>query len=499
MVATDCSEQLTLWDLGSQEVTVRFDGGRVVSDAGLLSLRAFDKKLGLIAALAQRLPDPRSQEHCTYSCADLLAQRVYQILAGYPDAHDAQTLRTDPLFQTLLDVAPDADDPTLASGSTLSRFQYAYTRRQAHLPACERPVLLEQQAARNERLRIVNDYLVEVFIRTRTQRPRYVIIDLDATDDPTHGQQLLSLFHGYFEQYQYFPLLAFDGDTGLPLAAWLRPGTVHASCGATDVLAAIVAALRRAWPGLTILVRGDNGLAVPEMYDYCEREGLLYVFGYATNAVLKRDTDAALAALQQRWQEAGQPEPTWKHFAAFEDYQAGTWPWPRRLVVKLEVNRRGTNRRFVVTNLSGEPQGIYEGIYVQRGDVPESPIGELKKGLEADRLSAHGFRANALLLLEHVLAYTLVVLYRQAAAPAAPELATAEVSTWRQRLWKVGAVVKTSVRRIWFQMSQTWPFAALWQRVHRAALAWAEQVLAVRAAAAWEDTTVPAARPVLLK
>jgi hypothetical protein len=494
MVATDCVEQLTLWDVGSQEVTVRFDGGRVVSDAGLLSLRAFDKKLGLIAELAQRLPDPRCQKQCTYSCATLLAQRVYQILAGYPDGNDAQTLRGDPLFQTLLDVSPDDAERTLASGSTLNRFQYAYTRRQAHLPVEERPVLLEQQAARNERLRIFNDYLVEVFIRTRTERPKYVIIDLDATDDPTHGQQILSLFHGYFEQYQYFPLFAFDGETGLPLAAWLRPGTVHGSCGAADVLATIIAQLRRAWPGLTILVRGDNGLAVPEMYEYCEREGLLYVLGYATNAVLKRDTDAALAVLQQRWQDASQPDQTWKHFTVFEDYQAGTWPWPRRLVVKLEVNRRGTNRRFVVTNLCGDPQGIYEGVYVQRGDVPESPIGELKKGLEADRLSAHGFRANALLLLEHVLAYTLVVLYRQAAAAAAPEMATAEVSTWRQRLWKVGAVVKTSARRIWFHLSQSWPFAELWQRLHVAALAWAERVTATAAA---QQTAWPEPRPLL--
>jgi len=487
---TDRQEQLTLWDIGSQEVTVRFDGGRVVSDAGLLSLRAFDKKLGLVADLARRLPDPRSQEHCTYAVADLLTQRVYQILAGYPDAHDAQTLRTDPLFQTLLDVAPDDEDATLASASTLSRFQYAYTRRQAHLPVEERPVLLEQQSARNQRLVIVNDYLVELFVRTRTEPPKYVILDLDATDDPTHGDQVLSLFHGYFDQHQYFPLLAFDGATGLPLAAWLRPGTLHASGGAAEMLADIVTRLRQAWPGLTIVVRGDAGFAMPALYDFCEREGLLYAFGYATNAVLKRDTDAWLAELQQAYRDAGQPAQTLKRFEVFEDYRAGGWPWPRRIVVKLEVNRCGTNRRFVVTNLCGHPQGIYEGFYVQRGDVPESPIGELKKGLQADRLSAHGFRANALLLLEHVLAYALVVLYRQAAASAAPEMAQAEVSTWRQRLWKVGAVVKTSVRRIWFHLSETWPYAELWQRAHGAALAWAERLLTA-ARQIGEDLLVP--------
>jgi len=476
---TDCFQQLTLWSIDQQEVTVACDGGRVVTDAGLLSLRAFDKKLDIVGNLARRLPDPRAQRHITYSAEDLLVQRVYQILAGYPDGNDAQRLRVDPLFQTLADVSPADDDPTLASGSTLNRFQYAYTRRQADLPPEERPVLLEQQAARNERLRLFNDYLVELFVGTRTQRPAYVILDVDATDDPTHGQQTLAFFHGYYEQYQYFPLLVFDGATGFPLAAWLRPGTVHASCGAVSILRPIVEALRKAYPGLTILVRGDNGLAVPDVYEYCERAGLLYAFGYASNAVLKERSAPWLDDLQLYYDLYGRRSgETLKRFETIEDYQAASWSRPRRILVKVEVNRLGTNRRFVVTNMSGQAQGLYEGFYVQRGDVPESPIGELKKGLEADRLSAHGFRANALLLLEHVLAFALVVLYRQAAAPAAPEVARAEVSTLRTWLWKVGAVVKTSVRRIWFHFSTTWPQRDLWQRVHDAAMRFAEQVQA---------------------
>lgn len=468
-MATDCCEQLTLFPIGQQEITVRFDGGRVVSDAGLLSLRGFDKRLGIVAGLAERLLDPRAQKWITYSCEELLTQRVYQILAGYPDGNDAQSLRTDPLLQTVADVSPDARRP-LASGSTLNRFHYAYTRRQAELPAEERPIALEQQAALNGRLRTCNAYLIELFVRTRQEQPTYVILDLDATDDPTHGQQVLSFFHGYYEQYQYFPLLAFDGETGFPLAAWLRPGTVHASCGAVDVLRDIVDQLRQAWPGVLILVRGDSGLAVPEMYDYCEREGLLYALGYAANDVLKDRTDTWLADLQEYHRWYGRSEATVKRFEEIANYQAGTWSQPRRIVVKLEVNRQGTNRRFVVTNLSGDPGGIYAGFYVQRGDVPERPIGELKKGLQADRLSAHGFRANALRLLEHVLAYAIVVLYREAAA-AVPEVAQAEVSTLRQKLWKVGAVVKTSVRRIWFHFSETWPHRELWVRTHRAVMA----------------------------
>lgn len=439
-------------------------------------LRAFEKKLGIIAELGRRFPDPRAQQQITYSSADILGQRVYQILAGYPDANDAQTLRHDPLFQTLVDVSPsDNEQATLASGSTLNRFASAYTRRQAHLPVEERPVLLEQQAARNERLDLLNEYLVELFVGTRTETPTHIVIDLDATDDPTHGEQTLSLFHGYFEQYQYHPVFAFDGATGFPLAAWLRPGTVHASCGAVSVLDSIVRQLRQAWPDLLIIVRADNGFAVPAMYEYCETHGLLYVLGYATNDILKDKTDAVLNDLQTYYRFYGQREPSLQRFERFEDYQAGGWSRSRSIIAKIEINRLGTNRRFVVTNMTGHPQGLYHGVYVQRGNVPEKPIGELKNGLHMDRLSLHSFRANALRLLEHTLAYAIVVLYRGAAA-SVPEVARAEVNTLRQMLWKVGAVVNTSVRRIWFHFSTTWPYREVWLQAHQAATAWLQRL-----------------------
>jgi len=465
-MATDCSEQLTFWDLGTQQVTVDFQGGRVVTDAGLLPVRLLDKELGVLATIAQRLPDPRAQKLVTHSREALLTQEVYQILAGYPDGNDAQVLRNDPLFQTLVDVSPDAQQP-LASGSTLNRFHHAYTRRQAELPWEERPVLQEVDASLTRRLKILNAYLPELFIRTRRTPPTYVILDIDPSDDPTHGQQVLSFFHGYFDQHQYFPLFVFDGQTGFPLAAWLRPGTVHASCGAVATLAPIVEALRAAWPDVTILVRGDTGLAVPEVYDWCEAEGLLYAFGYASNDALKERTAPALADLQTYYAFYQQREPEVQRFEVIEDYQAESWPRPRRLVAKIEINRHGTNRRFVVTNLSGHGQGIYHGFYVQRGATPERPIGELKNGLQMDRLSFHRFRANSLKLLEHTLAYALVVLHREATV-AVPEVARAEVSTLRQRLWKVGAVVKTSVRRIWFHFSETWPQRAFFVQVYQA-------------------------------
>jgi hypothetical protein len=460
---TDCFNQLTFWDIGRQQVILDFDGGSVVTDAGLLPLRLLDRELGVLAQVAQRLPDPRAQKFVTHNCEALLTQEVYQILAGYPDGNDAQTLRNDPLFQTLIGVSPNDEQP-LASGSTLNRFHHAYTRRQADLPPQERPVLREVDTALTQRLKILNDYLPELFVRTRRTPPSYVILDIDPSDDPTHGQQVLSFFHGYYDQHQYFPLFVFDGDTGFPLAAWLRPGTVHGSCGAVTTLQPIVQALRAAWPNVTILVRGDSGLATPEVYEFCESEGLLYAFGYSSNNVLKERTESALHDLQTYYCYYGHREPSVQRFEVFEDYQAEGWLRPRRIVAKIEINRQGTNRRFVVTNLSGDGRGIYHGFYVQRGDVPERPLGELKNGLHMDRLSFHRFRANGLKLLEHTLAYALVVLHREATA-SIPEVAHAEVNTLRQRLWKVGAVVKTSVRRIWFHISTSWPERRLFERV----------------------------------
>jgi len=488
-MATDCSQQLTFWRVGQQQVTVDFDGGQIVTDAGLLAIRALDKELGVLSELAQRLPDPRAQKLITHSREALLTQQVYQILADYADCNDAQVVRQDPLFQTLVGYPPHANSP-LASGSTLARFKGAFTRRQAELPLEERPALFEMDAAQTQRLKILNDYLPELFVRTRRAPPASVIIDLDASDDPTPGQQILSAFHGYFDQHQYFPLFAFEGVTGFPLAAWLRPGTVHASCGAIDVLKIIVDRLRQAWPNVTILVRADNGLAVPGMYEYCEAEGLLYAFGYASNDVLSARTDPVLADLEAYYHWYHQREPEVQRFEVIEDYQAGSWSRPRRIVAKIEINRHGTNRRYVVTNMSGHPQGIYHGFYVQRGDVPERPIGELKNGLSADRLSFHRFRANAMKLLEHTVAYALVVLHREATAHI-PEVARAEVHTLRLRLWKVGALVRTSVRRIWFHFSETWPHQDLWVRVHQALADFVRQLQRVNRAPPVEFDSLP--------
>jgi hypothetical protein len=468
------SQHFTLFPVASQQIHVAFDGGRIVSDAGLLAVRALEKPLRVIADLAQRLPDPRSPRYIEHSAEALLTQAVYQILAGYPDCNDAQLLRDDPLFQILADVSPDADNP-LASGSTLARFQYAYTRRQAEMPVEERPVLQEIRAAQTGRIKILNDYLIDLFIRTRRTPPAEIILDVDASDDPVHGHQTLSGYHGYYRQHQYLPLFVYDGATGFPLAAWLRPGAIHASLGAVDILDAIVGRLRAAWPDIRIKVRSDNGLAVPALYDFCEANNLAYALGYASNPVLQRATEQALADVELYHHFYGQREPVVQRFESLTDYQADSWPQPRRIVAKIEVTPQGSQRRFVVTNLEEEAAAVYRDFYVQRGKVPEQPIGEMKNGLRAERLSACGFCANAFRLLVHTLAYAIVVLFREATA-AVPEVATASVSTLRQRLWKVGAVVVTGARRICFHFSQTWPYRALWCRVLSAVNAFVGQV-----------------------
>jgi hypothetical protein len=434
-----------------------FDGGQIVSDAGLLPIAQLDRELGILAEAASRLPDPRSPLYIVHTREEILRQQVFQMLAGYPDGNDAQLLRDDPLLKTIVGVDPRNEDIPLASGSTINRFQNAFTRREAEKPLEDRDVLFEVRSAQIERINALNDFLIDVFVRTRTSRPAHVIIDLDPTDDPAHGKQQLTLWHGYYDQNQYFPMMIFEGETGMPLGAWLRPGTVHASCGAVDMLKIIVDRLRQHWPEISIFVRGDNGVANPEMYEYCEAEGLIYAFGYATNETLKRrvrEEELEDRAKLLWWISGGREVQL---FRTFEDYQAGSWSRPRRIITKVEITKSGgLNVRFVVSNMSGHAGGIYQGFYTQRGRVPERPIGELKNGLNMDRLSCHRFLANGQKMMTHVLAYLLFALFREANAKT-PEVKTMEVGTARSRLFKVGARVQATHRRIWFHVASHWP------------------------------------------
>jgi hypothetical protein len=456
--------QMVLWQLGRQEVTVDFSADQVVTDTGLLTIRKLDRELGVLAEAAARLSDPRSQKYVLHHAEELLVQQVYQLLGGYFDANDANVLRDDPLFQTLADASPSPKQP-LASGSTVSRFKYAYTRRQQQLPVEDRTIEQECQTAKCQRITAINKFLVETFVKTRRPKPTRIIIDLDASDDPAHGQQQLAFWHGYYDQQQYFPLLAFDGESGFPLGAWLRPGKAHASWGAVEALEEIVPALRAAWPDVEIVVRADAGYGIPELYDHAEKNRLKYVIGYTSNCVLKRRT--ALLLNYAVAHAALYDEPCCL-FTEFDDYQAESWAHPRRIIAKCEVTAQGgPNRRFVVTNFTDRPHEVYHGLYVKRGNYPEHGIQELKHGLQMDRLSSHRFFANAFTLQCHVLAYALWILFREANAKV-PEVAGHQLQTVQARLFKVGALVQPSVRRIWFRISRTWPGRDLFSRVCQA-------------------------------
>ena len=417
MSQTACFDQLNLFSVGKQQVTVDFNGGNIVSDAGLLPIAQLINGLGILDDLAERFPDPRDPQGVVHSVKQILAQQIYQFLAGYFDFDDANFTRHDPLFQTLVGVSPGEQQP-LASGSTIARFHHAYTRREAGKPVEDRDVLLEQRQAQIDRIQQANEYLIELFAKTRTQTPTHVILDLDGSEDAAHGQQQLSFWNAHYGQNQYYPLFVLDGVSGFPLAAWLRPGNVHDSCGAVEILQDIVRLLRKYFPDLVIFVRGDGAFGGPEMLDFCEREGLWYALGYRNHRGVKPQTNWLLEQLELY--HRFYPEPGVQRFDAV-DYQASTWSRSRRLIVKTEINFIGSNQRLIVSNLEGTPREIYKEFYAQRGNVPERPIGEMKNGLGSDRLSSGRFLANAQKLLCHVLAYALVVLFREACRTTAAE------------------------------------------------------------------------------
>jgi hypothetical protein len=453
---------------------------QLTSDAGLLPIREFDERIGLTRSFAAVLDDVRDPELLAHPFLQMTRSRVYGVLADYVDQNDHDTLRSDPVFKLIADRRPDG--PDLASQPTLSRFENAIS------------------IASLKRLR---DMCIDQFIASFIVPPRHLTFDLDAVDDPAHGEQQLVLFHGYFEQYQYFPSFITSADNDQVVVLSLRPGTVHAALGADDDLEYLVQRLRRVWPGVRICVRGDAGYGMPWMYDVCERLGIDYLFGIAANAVLKRESDALLEQALQAYTQTKTPQ---RLFDAFW-YQAGTWDRPRWLIVKAEAKAQGTNRRFIVTNRPGAlvvPEAAYDD-YALRGES-ENRNKELKCGLSIDRTSDHRFMANFFRLYLHAAAFNLLVRFRQAMAlpplpvpsvpaedtqallPLPPEpvaealsgearrrhlqkrrdrdrLAEAQPCTWRSLLIKVAAEITISTRRIVVRLSAHWPNLEYFKRV----------------------------------
>ena len=430
---TVCHKQLTFESLFSKEVIADFEGGRITSDAGGLLLRELDQRYRIAEKAARCLHDPRDSHKIKHDLLTLVRQRLFAIAQGYEDNNDAATLAKDPAFKIMAGKAPESDGD-LASQPTLSRFENRVTAKD---------------------LRRLSDRLLDLYLKTHPGPRKVIILDMDATDDPTHGKQQLSFFHGYYEEHMYHPLLVFDGRDGFPLAAVLRPGNTHSSRGALAVLKRLIQKLRQAYPKALILFRADAGFAVPALYSYLEDQPeTRYVIGFITNNRLLAETAPLLAKAQRQYQETGEKQRLFTSFS----YQAESWDQPRRIIAKVEYTRLGANQRFVVTNLSRNPRFVYDDIYVLRGDV-ENRIKELKLELKADRLSCHRFLANQFRLLLHTAAYCLFWLLRHHLQGT--ELATAQVNTLRLKLLKIGARIRETSRRIWVHLASGYPYRDL--------------------------------------
>jgi hypothetical protein len=411
-----------------------FDAGRLTSDGGLPWLAEADQALGLVEALAACIPEWR-RGPVRHSLATLVRQRVYQIASGYADQNDATTLRTDPLLKLVCGRRPTTG-AALASQPTLSRLENAV----------DRPAVEALAAA-----------LVELYVRERGRAgpPQRIVLDFDGTDDPAHGQQEGVGYHGYYRQHMYHPLLVYDGDTGHLITAVLRPGRCHGSRFGVLVLRRLVRRLRRAWPDLAIELRADSGFAIPRLYAWCEAHAVRYAIGLIPNAPLARQAAPLLAVAQACHTAQGGAKT---RLVAATEYQAQSWPHPRRVVIKAEILAKGPNTRFVVTTRRGPPLALYDW-YVQRGQ-PENWLKDLKNALQADRLSDHRFWANAFRLLLHAAAYWLLDTLRRwlADSPAAHF----QFDTLRLHLLKIGGRVRELAHRVRLSLASSHPGEPLW-------------------------------------
>jgi hypothetical protein len=440
---TECSADLSLFPLPTKPVVIRADGGALTSDAGALLLRQLDERLGLTRRLAECVLDRREPSKVRHEVLSLLRQRIYQIACGYEDCNDADHLRADPALKLAVGRAPTEGD--LASQPTLSRWENRIGWRE-----CWR----------------ISEAQLECYLRRHRKRPPHrLVLDVDATDDETHGDQQLAFFHGYYDEHCYLPLLVFaqaegEGEQEL-IGALLRPGNVHGGHRAMALIKAVVRRLREAFPECVIELRADSALALPEVYDGCEKLALPYTISLPKNERLIEIAQPWMRDAQAIHAETGEKVQVFGEFA----YAAHAWSRERRVICKAEVMSQGENPRFVVTSrCRPKPKALYR-FYCQRGD-PENRIKELKLDLKADRLSCHRFWANQFRLLLHAAAYLLMQAMRKLLAGT--ELAHAQVATLRLYLLKVGARIRESVRRVWVQLPSAYPWFDLWHRLARA-------------------------------
>jgi hypothetical protein len=445
---TECSQETFCFTAHfSRRVEAGFTAGQVSSDGGGLLLRQVERRIDLLGRLAACFSDSRDAELVKHPLVEMLSQRIYGLALGYEDLNDHEQLRSDPLIG-LLSGKRQLEEP-LAGKSTLNRLELVGRTGRYHK--------IGYSAEAIDRL------LVDLYIESHAAPPAEVVLDLDATDIPLHGHQPERFFHGYYDNYCYLPLYIFAGDQ--LLCARLRAANQDAAAGSVAELSRIVAQLRRRWPEVKIVLRADSGFCREELMVWCECNGVDYVFGLARNQRLHRIVGAQMHQAQLLHQTTGNAA---RVFAEFDYRTHKSWSRSRRVVAKAEYLDKGENPRFIVTSLSAErwaAQQLYEKFYCARGEM-ENRIKE-QMCLFADRLSTDQMQSNQLRLYFSALAYTLVEALRRLALKGT-EWAEAQVDTIRLKLFKIGALLRISVRRIVLRLSSAYPWKDIYAHAFHA-------------------------------
>ena len=447
---TECSAEH--FDFGTVEgraVEAAFDGGLVSSDAGALLLGATDRAIGLIDRFAACFHDERREDLIEHEVATLVGQRVFGIALGYEDLNDHDELRHDPLMAVLAGklAARREDCAPVAGKSTLNRLELSKLEPTRYHKISHNPVA-------------IRNLLVDLFVEAHARAPKQIILDLDATDDPLHGEQEGRFFHGYYDCYCYLPLYVFCGRH--LLVAKLQRADIDAAAGAVEEVARVVARIRARWPRTRILLRADSGFAREDLMAWCEANGVDFVLGLQKNERLIAAIKDELAQAEAKSRRTGRPE---RRFKSFMWTTRASWSRRRRVVAKAEWTKGEANPRFVVTSLRRDEcraKHLYEEVYCARGDM-ENRIKECQLDLYADRTSAATMRANQLRLWFHSMAYVLLCALRRIGLHDT-EFAQASCGTIRLKLLKIGALVRISVRRIKIAMASACPAAQDWGR-----------------------------------
>ena len=459
---TECiTEQMEFQHLGRRGVIGRFDGGKISSDAGGVLLREVEKRTGTMERLSSCFRDYRNEDRIEHSVESLLKQRVFGIALGYEDLNDHDSLRHDVVMGLLSEkqdpsgrdrLREDDQGKPIAGKSTLNRLEL--TPENANERSRYKKIVADAEK--------IDELMVAVFIESYPRAPSEVVLDVDATDDPLYGNQEGKYFHGYYAEYCYLPLYIFSGEH--LLCARLRQADEDPASGVLQELLRIVKKLREAWPAVRIILRGDSGFCREEIMSYCEGVGQLdYVLGLAKNSRLIKTIETEMAEAQQIYQSRQ------KSARVFKDFRYRTrqsWSCERRVVGKAEYLAKGENPRFIVTSIGSEEKEareLYEDFYCARGDM-ENRIKEQQLGLFADRTSTSWIRSNQLRLYFSSFAYILVHALRRLGLEGT-ELAKAQCGTIRLKLFKIGAQIRVTVRKVWISFSESYPYHRLFQQV----------------------------------